>query len=148
LPADAQFDLLTALVEAADNAVLYGRAAAGKPNVIDTKVIWTEEAVEIQLIDNGPGFRPNLDRWELPDLMSERGRGVFLMRALVDEVTYPPLESGTKCVLVKRFKPDDDAAAPEPASRRPDARDPSIPGIYRNLLLMSKETSAVSAGVR
>jgi len=135
LSPEAQFDLLTAVGEAADNAVLYGQSVSDAPNVVKTRLSWNDRSVCIELTDSGPGFRPDISKWKLPDPMSEHGRGVYLMKTLVDVVSYPPLKSGTTCVLTKTF----DCTTPsEPAieigNAREAARGVEPPHIYRSLI--------------
>jgi serine/threonine-protein kinase RsbW len=82
-------NILIALTEAVNNAIHHGNALDPSKNVT-----LGYEAREGQLVflvqDQGPGF----DHDHLPDPTDPRniekphGRGVFLMRALADEVTF------------------------------------------------------------
>jgi serine/threonine-protein kinase RsbW len=62
------------------------------------------DGIEIQLMDEGPSFDlsnvPHLDPGEL----RVGGRGVFLMRQLMDELTVEPRKQGGNVMrMVKRF---------------------------------------------
>jgi anti-sigma regulatory factor (Ser/Thr protein kinase) len=50
----------------------------------------------LEVVDDGPGFDlSDLDDAPLPDLMGEHGRGLFLIRQLMDELEILPDTSGT-----------------------------------------------------
>jgi serine/threonine-protein kinase RsbW len=91
-----------AVREAAVNAVLHGNSYA--PNKRMTVAFEnTGQALVITITDEGRG----LDINSIPDpttpenLLKQSGRGIFLMRAFMDEVRIRPLEPGTEVTLVK-----------------------------------------------
>ncbi len=136
LSMEAQFELLAAVGEAADNVVLHGQAADPAPNVIRTRVSWTENDVQVEVIDNGPGFSPDVPAWTLPDAMSERGRGVFMMKMLVDDIGYSTGEHGSSCRLTKAFdcrRPSEPADKAYPGHRG-SPQHVAPPNIYRSLV--------------
>jgi serine phosphatase RsbU (regulator of sigma subunit)/anti-sigma regulatory factor (Ser/Thr protein kinase) len=72
--------------EAGNNAVQYARpAAAHIPIVLIARVSATE--AELQVVDHTAGFEFP-ENPQLPDDLSEHGRGLFLMRTLSDRVDY------------------------------------------------------------
>jgi len=85
----AQFKLRVALSEALSNAIIYGNGLdASKPVEVVLRVVGRR--VEIHITDQGAGFDPETipdptaaDRLECPD-----GRGLFLIRNLVDDVMF------------------------------------------------------------
>lgn len=98
---DLDNNLKLALVEGITNAMEHGnRWDAGKKVSVKSEV--TKDLLRLTIKDQGPGFDVHL----LPDptvsdhLLAERGRGVFLMQAIMDEVTYN--EQGNQLTLVKR----------------------------------------------
>ena len=101
--ADRYHDVLVALTEAVNNAILHGNAGDSSKSVkIDMQTTDGEIIAIIQ--DHGTGFDPN----ELPDprdpenLLREGGRGVFLIRHLADVVEFNMTDDGT-AVLIKFF---------------------------------------------
>ena len=63
----------------------------------------------ITITDQGRGLDPD----EVPDplapenLMKQSGRGIFLMRAFMDEVRFRKLDPGTEITLIKRLQNND-----------------------------------------
>ena len=77
------------LTEAISNAMLYGNGDDPEKRV-RVEVTMGPEAITVQVTDEGTGFDP----LGVPDptcpenLLREGGRGIFLMRALMDDVQY------------------------------------------------------------
>jgi serine/threonine-protein kinase RsbW len=91
------------LTEALSNAMLYGNRSDPQKRVrveVDIKV----EEVAVRVTDQGSGFDPTtVPDPTLPDNISKTGgRGIFLMRALMDEVRFNDL--GNSVTLVLRFE--------------------------------------------
>ena len=93
--------------EAAVNAVLHGnKKDPGKQ--VKARFTLTREALSIQIADQGGGFDPA----DVPDplspegLLKPSGRGIFLMRAIMDEVNFRQLSPGTEITLVKHRNRD------------------------------------------
>lgn len=88
--------------EAAANAVLHGNKKDPNKQVRATFSL-TSESLSIQVADEGTGFDPG----NVPDplspegLLKPSGRGIFLMRAIMDEVHFRQLSPGTEITLVK-----------------------------------------------
>lgn len=102
-PREATDDIKVALTEACANAV---RHAVGS-NEYSVGFTVDAEGCEIEVVDLGPGFElptaadlADLDGEE-PDPDTETGRGVLLMRALVDDLQFTRQESGTSVTLRK-----------------------------------------------
>ena len=101
-PRAARFRLRVALCEALSNAIVYGNRMDPSKRV-DVMVVVTDTAVSVQVRDEGDGFDPSgipdptsSDRLEL-----SRGRGLFLIRQLVDEVRFN--ERGNSiCMILHR----------------------------------------------
>ena len=88
--------------EAAANAVLHGNKKDPQKHV-KARFTLTPESLSIQIADEGGGFNPA----DVPDplsaegLLKPSGRGIFLMRAIMDEVNFRQLSPGTEITLVK-----------------------------------------------
>jgi len=101
LPEDAYGNVLIAVTEALNNAIVHGNGGLRQKNV-ELVVREDSQAVVFEVKDEGAGF----DYANLPDptapenLEKPNGRGVFLMRSLADEVEF--FDNGSRVEL--RFK--------------------------------------------
>lgn len=93
-------DIKTAVGEACDNAIEHGKSDKG----VDIHYHLFPDELRIEVIDYGPGFDPAGKGEEPPDVFSERGRGIFLMKYLMDRVEiYSKPGDGTMMILaIKR----------------------------------------------
>ena len=88
-------DMLLALTELATNAVRSARSA------MEVRAWLTHDAVMFEVTDDGPGFDPTVPRSTREiDPLAERGRGLFIVAALVDECT---IESGPNGTIVRCY---------------------------------------------
>lgn len=93
-------DLLLVASELCANAV---RAASGRPGALALRAIPIDDAVAIEVEDDGGGLDwPAVAADELPDPESEQGRGLFLVHALTDEVQVRRDAGATTVRAVKR----------------------------------------------
>ncbi|MEQ8330537.1 MAG: ATP-binding protein [Longimicrobiales bacterium] len=92
------------LTEALSNAMLYGNGHDPSKRV-RVEVSLTEGRIEARVTDQGPGFNPNAvpDPTAPENLLKCGGRGLFLMRELLDEVSYN--DRGNQVRLVLRLDP-------------------------------------------
>ena len=93
-------DLLLVASELCSNAV---RHASGAPGALVLRA-WAEgDAVMLEVEDDGAGFELS-ERYddELPDPESERGRGLYVVEALTDEVSVRREEDRTVVRVVRR----------------------------------------------
>jgi serine/threonine-protein kinase RsbW len=90
------YRLLVSCTEAVNNAIVHGNKSDPNKKVIIRCVIEKKE-LTICVIDEGKGFdSENLqDPRDEKNLMKENGRGVFLMRSLMDKVKFIRLKSGS-----------------------------------------------------
>ena len=88
--------------EAAANAVLHGNRQDPEKKV-HASFSLTGETLTIQVADQGAGFDPSAvpDPLSPEGLLKPSGRGIFLMRAIMDEVNFRQLSPGTEITLVK-----------------------------------------------
>jgi len=88
--------------EAAVNAVLHGNKKDPAKQVHATFSL-TSDDLTIQIADEGDGFDPAVipDPLSPEGLLKPSGRGVFLMRAIMDEVHFRQLSPGAEITLVK-----------------------------------------------
>jgi len=94
------FDIRLCFEEAFINAVKHGHK--GDTNFsIEVDVIKKDNSIEIVLCDSGDGF--DMDECEDPttdeNITKTSGRGVFLIKKLMDEVSY---EESSNCLHMKK----------------------------------------------
>ena len=95
-------DLSIALTELVNNAIHHGnRNDVNKSVTVTFKV--DETKITISVTDEGNGFSPNniSDPLHPDNLMADSGRGIYLVRALMDEVDYKITAKGTKVIIIK-----------------------------------------------
>src|SRR5271169_4063243 len=106
LDEDERFHVTMAVREAAVNAVLHGneydpsrQIAVGLEN--------TGKDLVFTIADEGRGFITETvpDPLAPENLLRGTGRGIFLIRSLMDEVHFRHLEPGTELTLVKHLVP-------------------------------------------
>lgn len=101
---DVRSGIAMAVREAMINAVLHGNAYDPAKRVNVTFEANGRELV-ITIADEGKGLDPS----KVPDplapenLLKESGRGIFLMRAFMDDVRFRNLNPGNEITLVKRI---------------------------------------------
>lgn len=90
------------LTEALSNAMLYGNGRDPSKSVV-IEVVFAEDALRAKVRDQGAGFDPTtVPDPTLPENLTRPcGRGLFLMRELLDEVWYN--EQGNEVTLVLRL---------------------------------------------
>ena len=104
LSADRRADLAVATAEALSNAAVHGNhLRPGSQVVIAVTVIPGRQAT-VEVKDAGPGFDPTAtsDPTDAPNLLMPRGRGVFLMRRLVDRLEFLPPGNRVRLVVLAR----------------------------------------------
>jgi serine/threonine-protein kinase RsbW len=110
-PEDDVSNIAMAVREATVNAVLHGNAY-NRDKQVRASFEATDADLVIRISDEGSGFNEQ----SLPDPLSPEnilrgsGRGVFLMRAFMDEVHFRKLSPGTELTLIKHRSPQQDAA--------------------------------------
>ncbi len=91
-------DLLLVASELCSNAV---RHASGKPGALAMRA-WAEgDAVVVEVEDDGAGMELS-HRLEDPDLDAETGRGIYVVRALTDDLTVQRVDERTVVRAIRR----------------------------------------------
>ena len=105
-----EVDIEIALREALLNAVIHGNHEDPHKHVYLTVVCVADGEVSIMIRDEGAGFESSsvADPTAPENRMSTHGRGIYLMRALMDEVSYE--QGGT--VVYMRKSPSPHACHP------------------------------------
>jgi serine/threonine-protein kinase RsbW len=104
-------NIVMAVREAAVNAVLHGNAYDPAKR-ITVSIEANADSLIVRIADQGPGLDPS----NLPDplapenILRGSGRGIFLIRAFMDEVHFRQLHPGTELTLIKHRAPAHPAA--------------------------------------
>jgi serine/threonine-protein kinase RsbW len=111
-PGPRLFNFQVGLAEALTNAMLYGNAGDPRKHVRLTLTLEASRVV-VHVEDEGNGFDPDsLPDPTLPEnLHRPGGRGVFLIRKLMDEVDYDRGGSLVRLVLYRHLPPRRSAGA-------------------------------------
>lgn len=96
------YQLNLVLTEAMTNAIKYGNTD-NREETVHILINIAENQLFIRIFDYGQGFDIN----EIPapdfDLLEDRGRGIFLIKAMMDSVTYVRNTGGNVLELVKQL---------------------------------------------
>lgn len=104
LPQDRYHNMLVAVTEAVNNAIIHGNGADPLKTAALNVALTSTQAVFV-ITDEGPGF----DADAIPDprlpenLLREGGRGVFLIRQLADDVSFSTTEHGSSVTITYRL---------------------------------------------
>ncbi|HAL55432.1 MAG TPA: hypothetical protein DCP63_02850 [Bacteroidetes bacterium] len=99
------YRLLVAATEAVNNGIVHGNRKNPAKRVLVTCIL-RKEALILRVKDQGKGFRLE----DIPDPLDEKnllktsGRGVFLMRSMMDGIKYVITDEGTEVELTINLK--------------------------------------------
>jgi serine/threonine-protein kinase RsbW len=92
----------TVLTEALANAIEHANIADPAKEVV-VRINISDKELAIRVFDNGQGF--DLNRVSVPsfdlDLLDEKGRGLFIIRSLMDSVVYKKTNGGNVLEMKK-----------------------------------------------
>jgi serine/threonine-protein kinase RsbW len=90
------------LTEAMVNAIKYGNANDPEKMVHVAINIMNNE-LHIRVHDEGQGFDINSIKPPDFNLLEDRGRGIFIIKSLMDRVTYLPCDTGNVLEMTKKL---------------------------------------------
>ncbi len=100
IPSDKYNNILLAITEAVNNAIIHGNKNDIKKE-IELEFIVTDDLIKIIVTDEGEGF--DLDKVPDPtlpeNLLSEHGRGIYIMKHFVDELNVEKSPKGSSLIL-------------------------------------------------
>ncbi len=98
-------DIAISVSELVNNAINHGNARNDHKNVV-VEINRNTSVVTISVLDEGAGFNPDTlaDPLAEENLLKEVGRGIFIVKSLMDTVDIKPSPHGTKIVMTKSIK--------------------------------------------
>lgn len=99
---DELHDIKLAVGEAGANAIKHGMSDGSCR--VEIEMEKQPGGLKISISDHGCGFDPQNAKVASNEQLDESGRGISVMRALMDEVKFKPAHPGTRVELLKRLK--------------------------------------------
>ena len=98
-------DIAISVSELVNNAIVHGNKSVTEKTV-RVSIARKNDAVTITISDQGDGFDPSSVPDPLADanLLQEVGRGLFIVRSLMDEVDVQPSSTGTTIAITKTIQ--------------------------------------------
>jgi serine/threonine-protein kinase RsbW len=103
---DDQCDnMAIAITELVNNAIMHAHKQDSAKKVV-IRVRYEVDRVVVSIIDEGTGFDPEevANPTDPQNLWKQNGRGIFLVRNLIDEVEINSSPNGTEIVLTEYIK--------------------------------------------
>ncbi|MGI6226492.1 MAG: ATP-binding protein [Peptococcales bacterium] len=101
VPQETFLDIQLALMEAVGNAFLHGVQGKERP-LVELEWLINTNSIRLRIKDNGLGFNyKDLGCFHEPDILAEKGRGLFLMYSVLDEVRFN--EQGNEIYCCKKW---------------------------------------------
>jgi serine/threonine-protein kinase RsbW len=95
-------DIAISVSELVNNAIFHGNKNASDKTV-RVQVTRSQKGIRVAVTDQGGGFDPDgiADPIAEENLMKEVGRGIFIVRSLMDKVDIKPTDRGTTTTITK-----------------------------------------------
>lgn len=96
----------TLLIEGFTNIVEHAHKNLPKETPVEIEVLRSNEYIEIRIFSQGEAFdlEQQLQKTsELEENNQERGRGLKIMSALADKLTYEKVAAHRYCLLIKKY---------------------------------------------
>ena len=97
-------DIAISVTEAVVNGIIHGNKSDIN-KVVTVAVAKKDSVIEVEVVDQGMGFNP--DEIENPidddNLLKEVGRGIFIVKSLMDKVEIVPSANGTRITFTKNI---------------------------------------------
>jgi serine/threonine-protein kinase RsbW len=102
---DERDSLAIAVTEIVANAIFHGNKSDPSKKV-HLKFILSDDTLTICVRDEGGGFKVEqvADPLEPQNLLKESGRGIFIVKTLMDDIRFHFTMQGTEVILIKKHK--------------------------------------------
>lgn len=106
MPENDIADVAISVTELVNNAIVHGNRN-NSAKMVEVNINYKKDEVEISITDEGSGFDPDSIPDPLSDenVMKETGRGIFIVRSLMDRFEMSPGKSGNRIRIFKKFTP-------------------------------------------
>ncbi len=150
MPQKELFSYELCIAEASYNAVEYAKGPGRELRPV-AEVIFSPDLIEMRVTDHTPGFSL-ADRATQPSPQSDRGRGLFLIHAVMDEVRYLRGDSENTLIMRKKrrsieplqpWKPEAATVGQDESRRQLDEAKQAMDTMAGELSLRSDMLSAV-----
>lgn len=101
IPAREKIRIETAIIELAANIILYSESTAGV--IFNIVVNTSKNKLEASISDNGELFSLELDSHIMPDDFAESGRGIPMVKSLVDKFEFDSSDGRNTWRIWKEF---------------------------------------------
>jgi serine/threonine-protein kinase RsbW len=97
-------DIAICVTELVINSIIHGNKSDLKKNVTIT-IVREKSGIKVIVEDQGSGFNPDSIENPIDDknLLREVGRGIFIVKSLMDNVEIQPSSSGTRVTITKKL---------------------------------------------
>ena len=97
-------DMSISVSEIVNNAIIHGNEKNSSKKVVVT-IELKQNDLKISVKDEGNGFSPDNipDPTERENLLKKVGRGIFIVRSLVDSVDFSFTNEGTEVIIKKKL---------------------------------------------
>lgn len=110
IPEKELFSFELCVAEAGNNALEYAEGSAQDLDLV-AEALCTPDQIELRVTDHTPGFVLP-ERVALPSPLCDRGRGLFIIQSMMDEVRYLNDEHGNVLIMRKRRRANQPSLAP------------------------------------
>lgn len=104
LSEDDRDNLAIAITELSNNAIIHGNRYEYHKKVI-ISFYHENDSIRVYIKDEGSGFDPTRvdDPLQPENLMKESGRGIFILKSLMDDVSFNVTPQGTEVMILKKI---------------------------------------------
>jgi serine/threonine-protein kinase RsbW len=105
LKTDKSENLAIVLTELVNNAILHGNKKNPQKNVT-IRIIYYTDRIQVSVKDEGNGFDPRQlkDPRDPQNIWKENGRGIFLVKHLIDDVQFHSTPDGMEIIVTVYIK--------------------------------------------